>query len=338
MVVCKRYVDGMLITDAHLATMDVPELGELTLQAARALAARQSVHALSELTACLSDLGQAMGAASWSGWSTRPAWAWTPIPETPTAHRTSTEHTMTLYGITEAQPGEQWQALFEQVWPAYRAWYLGDGESARPDLATCRRMLEQHMPELVPTWRRLVELTGGDELAARMLTMWDPPRFLPGCSQAVLTGTDPVLVRNYDYSPALFEQVVYSSAFTGRRVLGTGDCLWGLLDGMNDAGLAVSLAFGGRPGSAPGFAAPLVLRYLLEVATSTQHAKYLLHDLPVAMAYNLTIVDRAGVTVTAFVAPRQRPEVTDAVVATNHRGSTPENAEHARRFRSVERP
>src|SRR5664279_1902896 len=102
MVVCKRYVDGMLITDAHLATMDVSELGELTRQAARALAGRQSLQALSELTACLSDLGQAMGAASWSGWSTRQAWTWTPIPETPAAHGSRTEHAMTLYGITEA--------------------------------------------------------------------------------------------------------------------------------------------------------------------------------------------------------------------------------------------
>ena len=327
----------MLITDAQLATMDAPELGELSRQAARALATRHGIDALSELTVCLSELGQAAGTAARYDWSTESNWTWTPVPESPTTHGQSTEQAMTLYGITEAQPGEQWHALFGEVWPAYRAWYLSEGESARPDLATCRRALERHMPELVPTWRRLVELTGGDPLAARMLTMWDPPRFLPGCSQAVLTGTDPVLVRNYDYSPALFEQVVYSSAFTGRHVLGMGDCLWGLLDGMNDAGLAISLAFGGRPGSGPGFAAPLVLRYLLEVATSTAHAKYLLLDLPVAMAYNLTIVDRAADTVTAFVAPGQLPEFTDAVVATNHRGRTPEYVEHARRFRSVER-
>src|ERR671919_262374 len=69
---------------------------------------------------------------------------------------------------------------------------------------------------LVPTWRRMVELTGHDELAATMLTLWDPPKFLPGCSQAALT-RPPVLVRNYDYSPDLFEQVVYSSKFGDRR-------------------------------------------------------------------------------------------------------------------------
>ena len=68
-----------------------------------------------------------------------------------------------------------------------------------------------------------------------------------------------------DHHRDLSEQVVYSSAFTGRRVIGTADCLWGLLDGMNDAGLVVSLAFGGRRDNGPGFGIPLVVRYVLEV-------------------------------------------------------------------------
>jgi hypothetical protein len=45
--------------------------------------------------------------------------------------------------------------------------------------------------------------------------------------------------------------VVLGSAFTGRRVVGVSDCLWGLIDGMNDAGLAASLAFGGRRAVGP---------------------------------------------------------------------------------------
>jgi predicted choloylglycine hydrolase len=92
-------------------------------------------------------------------------------------------------------------------------------------------MLTRHMPELAGTWEHLVELSGGDETAARMLTLYDPPQFLPGCSQLALTGETPMLIRNYDYRPELCERVVYSSAFTGRRVIGSRDCLWGLLDG-----------------------------------------------------------------------------------------------------------
>jgi predicted choloylglycine hydrolase len=50
------------------------------------------------------------------------------------------------------------------------------------------------------------------------------------------------------------------------------DCLWGPLDGVNDTGLAVSLAFGGRPQVAAGFGIPLVIRYVLETCGSTEEA------------------------------------------------------------------
>ena len=52
-------------------------------------------------------------------------------------------------------------------------------------------MLREHMPELVPTWERLVELAGGGDVAARMLSMWRPPSYLSGCSQGVLVGGRP---------------------------------------------------------------------------------------------------------------------------------------------------
>jgi predicted choloylglycine hydrolase len=254
-------------------------------------------------------------------------------------------HSVTLYGIREEHPGPRWQALHDATRDAYHRWYLSEGSAARPDLRTCRRMLESHMPELVPVWERLVELAGGDEVTARLLTLWDPPRFLPGCSQATLgaaveadgVSRTPLLVRNYDYGLDLFERVVYSSAFTGRRVLGMGDCLWGLLDGMNDAGLAVSLAFGGRPGAGPGFGIPLVVRYLLEVAASIDDVRSVLRRVPVNMSYNLTVVDGSGESLTAFVAPDSPPEFSSTRVATNHRGTVPEYPERARSLRSVER-
>jgi predicted choloylglycine hydrolase len=244
---------------------------------------------------------------------------------------------LTLYGINEPVPGPRWQALFDATWPAYRTWYLSHGDRARPPLAEAERMLRRHLPELAGTWESLVELAGDDDVAARFLTLWNPPAFLPGCSQVALADPEPALARNYDYSPDLFECVVYSSAFTGRRVIGTGDCLWGLLDGMNDAGLAISLAFGGRRGSGSGFAIPLVVRYLLETAETVGDAVRRLHGLPVNMAYNLTMADAAGRTATAFVAPDQDPEISTCPVATNHRGRVPEDPQHARRFHSVER-
>jgi predicted choloylglycine hydrolase len=257
-------------------------------------------------------------------------------------------HSLTIYGIHEEKPGPKWQSLFEATWGAYRRWYLsetvktqeGGGTDGRPDLATCAAALARHMPELVATWRRLVTLAGDDEVAARMLTLWDPPAFAPGCAQLVLERPQRMFIRNYDYSPELFEQVVYSSRFSSRRVIGTGDCLWALLDGMNDDGLVVSFTFGGRPGSGPGFGISLVVRYLLEVCSTVQEARAVMVRLPVSMAYNVTISDRTGAVVTVFVAPGAAAEFFDTPLATNHKGmngQVPEYPELARALKSVER-
>ena len=181
----------------------------------------------------------------------------------------------------EPEPAETWQASFKAMWPAYRDWYLKEGESARPDLATCRAMLKHWMPELVPTFERLVELTGSDPLAARFLSMYRPPGFVVGCSQAAFTGDGgPVLVRNYDYPASRAEGIIISTAWTGRRVIGMSDCLWGLLDGVNDAGLAASLTFGGRPAVGDGFGIPLVMRYVLEVCEDVAQACRVLARFP----------------------------------------------------------
>ena len=242
-----------------------------------------------------------------------------------------------MYGIREETPGTRWQLLFGATWPAYRRWYASEGLDSRPDLATCRAALRRHMPELAATWERLVTLAGDDEVAARMLSLWDPPAFEPGCAQLVLQQPQRLLIRNYDYSPALFEQVVYSSRFARRRVIGTGDCLWGLLDGMNEDGLVVSFTFGGRPGSGPGFGISLVVRYLLEACSTVQSARAVLERLPVAQSYNLTISDRSGATVTAFVAPGSEVAFFDTPLATYHRGLVPEHPERARVLNSVGR-
>jgi predicted choloylglycine hydrolase len=228
--------------------------------------------------------------------------------------------------LSEPEPAETWQASFQAMWPAYRDWYLKEGESARPDLATCEAMLERWMPELVPTFQRLVELTGSDPLAARFLSMYRPPGFVVGCSQAAFTGDDgPVLVRNYDYPASRAEGIIISTAWTGRRVIGMSDCLWGLLDGVNDAGLAASLTFGGRAGVGDGFGIPLVMRYVLEVCENVSQACRVLVRTPVHAVQNVTVLDRGGDFATVRLSPDRQPEVLTVPVATNHqhRGDWP---------------
>ena len=243
---------------------------------------------------------------------------------------------LTFESIEEDTPGAKWQALFERHWPRYRSWFLQEGENARASYAESGRMLLEHMPELVPTYERLCELAGDGDLEARMLSMWRPPSYLSGCSQGVWTRGEPVLVRNYDYSPDRIEGTILATGWGGRRVIGMSDCLWGLLDGMNDAGLAVSLAFGGRQVVGRGFGVPLVVRYLLQVCGTVAEARAVLSRLPYHLAHTLTLVDRAGDVVTAYLSPDRGAVFREVGVATNHQGDI-EWHEHAHATRSLER-
>jgi predicted choloylglycine hydrolase len=96
------------------------------------------------------------------------------------------------------------------------------------------------------------------------------------------------------------------------------DCLWGLLDGVNDAGLAASLTFGGRPAVGDGFGIPLVIRYVLEVCTDVSGACRVLCQVPVHAAQNVTLLDRSGDFATVRLSPDRQPEVLTVPVAANH--------------------
>ncbi len=239
--------------------------------------------------------------------------------------------------LAETEPGAVWRRYFEESWPWYRSWYLSEGEEARPSYAVCARMVREHLPELVPTYERLVELAGGGDLEARALSFWHPPPYLAACSQGVsVTGAAPVLVRNYDYAPSRLEGAVWSTAWGGRRVIGMSDGLWGLLDGMNDAGLAVSLTFGGSRATGLGFGIPVVLRYLLQTCTTVAESRAALSRVPLNLAHNVTVVDARGEVMTAYLGPGREPTFLDVAVATNHQ-VTVEWQEHAAATRTVER-
>ena len=229
--------------------------------------------------------------------------------------------------LSEPEPAETWQASFQAMWPAYRDWYLKEGDSARPDLATCRAMLAHWMPELV---RNLRAARRADRLrSARRSLSLDVPaagirrRLLAGGVRPATGG--PVLVRNYDYPASRAEGIIISTAWTGRRVIGMSDCLWGLLDGVNDAGLAASLTFGGRPAVGDGFGIPLVMRYVLEVCEDVPQACRVLSRIPVHAAQNVTVLDRSGDFATVRLSPDREPEVLTVPIATNHqhRGDWP---------------
>lgn len=220
--------------------------------------------------------------------------------------------------ISEPRPGPRWAGLFAEYWPAYRRWWAKDGLSVRPSFAECRRALRRHMPEIVPLWEELTELAGGGDDAARFLSFYGPPAYLSACSQAIWPGEEPLLVRNYDYSPRAFDALILRSEWQGRAVLGMTDGLFGLVDGMNDAGLAVSLTFGGRREVGEGFGVPLILRYILQTCATTAEAGAVLARIPSHMSYNVTVLDRDRRYLTAYLAPDRETILTRAAVATNH--------------------
>jgi predicted choloylglycine hydrolase len=93
-----------------------------------------------------------------------------------------------------------------------------------------------------------------------------------------------------------------------------------VLDGMNESGLAVSLAFGGRQAVGDGFGIPVILRYVLEFCATTAEGVEVLKRVPSHMSYNITLVDAQQRFATVYVAPDRRPVVRQVPIATNHQG------------------
>ena len=222
--------------------------------------------------------------------------------------------------VEEADPGPKWGGLFETFWPDYRKWFLSEGDAARPSYTRCRAAIRRYMPELEPTWERLTALAGNGDMASRFLASYCPPAYLHGCTQAVWTGEEPVLVRNYDYNANRLEGVLLKTRWNGQWVIAMTDASWGVLDGINESGLAVSLAFGGRTDVGEGFGIPLIQRYILEFCRSTDEAVNVLKRVPTHMSYNVTLVDQSQRFCTVFVTPDKIPVVRQVPVATNHQG------------------
>ena len=238
--------------------------------------------------------------------------------------------------IDESTPGPKWRRVFDRHWHAYSRWFVRDGNRSRPTYLASIRALRKHMPELLPAYEAFATAAGGGDLEARFLAMWCPPVYVGGCSQAIVAGQVPALIRNYDYSPRLLEGTWMASRLNGKRVIAVVDCLWGVLDGVNDDGLTVSLSFGGRTAAGQGFGIPIVLRYILEFAATTAEAIAILRRMPVHMSYSIAVLDRAGQHATVYVNPDRPAEVLDRRVSTNHQHRV-EWARHAQTTRSVER-
>ncbi|MCP5075994.1 MAG: hypothetical protein GY947_22215 [Rhodobacteraceae bacterium] len=244
---------------------------------------------------------------------------------------------LTFKSLAEDHVGGVWKQVFDHGWPGWKEWYVSRGAEAYPPIDVCRRHVRRFMPGYEKIWDQLVEGAGGDEDAARFLSFWDPPRYLVNCSQAVLNDVDgPMLVRNYDLDPMLNEGTLLKTKWRNRRVMGMVEGMAGLSDGMNDAGLAISLTFGGRAVTRKGFGIPMILRYVLESCRDVQDALAVLREIPSHMSYNVTVLDKTGATATVMLAPDRPVIVADENWATNHQLGV-EWPRHGRLSQTLER-
>ncbi|MFF4154040.1 C45 family autoproteolytic acyltransferase/hydrolase [Streptomyces sp. NPDC001651] len=219
----------------------------------------------------------------------------------------------------------QWAAYAQPLWPLAEQWLSEEGRTEK-GADRARRLFEEHMPELVPVLDRLAAQLDRPE-AETFLTLAAIRPFFSACTQIGAGGT---LLRNYDFDPDDCEGTIVSSHFL-RPVIGMQDAAWGLLDGMNDAGLAVSLTFGGRFVHGPGFAIPIVLRYLLETCTTVDEAVGRLRSIPIAIPQNVTLVD-AEQARTVYVGPDiPLTEAPDACAANHQHLPVPDDQERSSR-------
>lgn len=235
-----------------------------------------------------------------------------------------------------AAPGPEVAEQFRLAWPSYRRWFLHDGEEARPSYADSRDAVRAWMPEIYDDYRAYVDAVGGGDLEARFLSHWCPPPLVTACSIAMIDMPEPLMVRNYDYPPQLTDALALRTHWSGRSVIGMADCGWGLMDGVNDAGLAVAISFGGRREVGIGFGIGLVVRYLLQVCSTTAEALARLEQIPVQMSYNVALLDASGDRRVVHVAPDRSLRVSAYAFAANRQGTT-DWSRHAEYCRTVER-
>ncbi len=224
---------------------------------------------------------------------------------------------------------------FEAYWPAYQKWMA----KAKPRVsakAACEK-LSEHMPELVPAHKSLLTRFGGGAEISRFLTLYRPPPLVRGCTQAIWQGEGgPTLVRNYDHAPHLSDGIVLHAEWDGVKTVCMTDCVFGALDGVNEHGLCVALAFGGRQVSGDGFAAPLLVRYALQACKTAPEAAEAIARVPCYMTYTFVCLDASGEHATVYAAPDRPSRIDHATASANHQGKV-EWPQYAASCKTVER-
>ncbi|SMC96586.1 carcinine hydrolase/isopenicillin-N N-acyltransferase family protein [Lentzea albidocapillata] len=204
----------------------------------------------------------------------------------------------TFRAFAEERPGARWREHVGRHWPRLRP------EIADDLLAVSWRaaVLDFELPHLAPIYADLAEESGvRDRVFAAYLTHVDLPLAVVSGRQAT---AGRALVRNLELGLDRYESTLWLSRFGSRRVLGTTSGLWGLLDGMNEDGLAVSLTSGGTLRHDLGLSGPLLVRHLLEHCATVADVDQAMRGWRTSTTHDLAVLDAGNNRAAYRVAPR----------------------------------
>ncbi|MEU5692068.1 carcinine hydrolase/isopenicillin-N N-acyltransferase family protein [Actinosynnema sp. NPDC020468] len=194
----------------------------------------------------------------------------------------------TFRAFGEDDTGSGWREHVRRHWPRLR-----QGAVEEPG-AVARRaaVLDLASPGLARMWEGLTHRANlANSAFASFLTHVDPAPLAVHGRQAT---AGRALVRNLDATVERHEATLWLSRLGARRVMGTTSGLWGLLDGMNEDGLAVSLTSGGRFRHGRGLSGPILVRHLLEHCATVTDVDAAVFGWRSAGTHDLTVLDAAG--------------------------------------------
>ena len=128
-----------------------------------------------------------------------------------------------------------------------------------------------------------------------------------------------MLIRNYDFPLDVVSDRFEATAWSGREVIAKAQRPWGgCLDGMNADGLVASMTFGGSRGAGPRLLDHPDAALRAGNLPRVEEAVAALSRIPIAMAHNVTLLDRSGTHATLYLGPGRAPAVTAEPLCTNH--------------------
>lgn len=168
--------------------------------------------------------------------------------------------------------------------------YLGP---YKQDAREIKEMLHTYCPQLLDELKGIEEgLEISEEMALRLFSGFGMPEFRGmGCTSLM---TSDYYVRNYDFSPAVYDRLFIKQMNGNIRICGNAQFLIGRLDGMNHEGLVVGLHFVNNDPYEKGFLCSMIVRIVLEMCSTVEESIELLQSMPHAASYNYSLLDRSG--------------------------------------------